>query len=378
MSKTIVSIISEQTIPNYLLIREMACDGDSLLMITSEKVQERIGWMVNALKTFTKIHFLVRVHTIDEENWEDMIDGTRALLNTSEVYHVNLTGGTKYMSLAMYHVFSEFNSHFYYIPYPKNCFFTLSEIASRESLTSITTRISIDEYLANYNIIVKKSSCLFDTLEVAGRMMRFFTGPNGFNQYDYEIIDKLRAYRDRAVVIDLVETKTDEVKRPQIANLRRFLEKINFPLKDERSLTSKETCFLTGGWFEEYCFFYIKNQLDPQDLAIGVKTVRTQQTEQNELDVVFVYGNKLFVIECKTGISGKRFFHETVYKATALKESLLGLSGHSFLLSLNRDKDETLKKMADNMGISYYDRLFFTQPEAFRSIVEEIRQRAQD
>ena len=49
MSRVIVNIISEQTIPNYLFIKEIFQPGDSLLFIASQKFSERIGWIVQSL-----------------------------------------------------------------------------------------------------------------------------------------------------------------------------------------------------------------------------------------------------------------------------------------------------------------------------------------
>ena len=42
MSKTIVSIISEQTSPNYIFIKEKYQDGDKLLFISSLRFESKI------------------------------------------------------------------------------------------------------------------------------------------------------------------------------------------------------------------------------------------------------------------------------------------------------------------------------------------------
>ena len=48
-------------------------------------------------------------------------------------------------------------------------------------------------------------------------------------------------------------------------------------------------------------------------------------------------------------------FNEIVYKACALKEALLGVSCHSYIFSLKSDIDGDLKKIAENMDITFCD-----------------------
>lgn len=375
MKKTIVSIISEQTIPNYLFIKDVMKDGDRLLMITSSKVRNRIDWILDTLKVDRSS---VQIQAIDEESWASMVEGTKAILDFNTEYHVNLTGGTKYMSLAMFQVFSALNSWFYYIPYPKNSYYRFSSQEGVNLSTPIKTRLTVQEYFSNYHVPIKKGALFFENSMYCKKMMQFFCKDGFLTKEDREIIEKLRSYRNSNIRINAIETKVHDEKKPQIKGLRSFLNKIEYPLSDVDALTKYDTRFLTGGWYEEYVYDLIKTRIQPQDIAIGVTVENSETTGQNDLDVVFTLGNKLFVVECKTGIAGEKMFKETVYKATALKEILLGLSGNSYIFSLNQDPDEKTKKTAKNMGITYYDRPFFLSEEKFEMIVNDIRNRAQD
>lgn len=123
-----------------------------------------------------------------------------------------------------------------------------------------------------------------------------------------------------------------------------------------------------GGWFEEYVYHLIKDRLNPTDIVLGPKTANTN----NDLDVVFTIGNKLFVVECKTGVEGRGMLNEIVYKASALKENLLGLSARSFIFSLGQEKEEW-SKAAKNMGIEYYGRSFFTEKGKSDTFISTIK-----
>ena len=70
---------------------------------------------------------------------------------------------------------------------------------------------------------------------------------------------------------------------------------------------------------------------------------------------MFMKNNRLFVIECKTGVETERMFSEIVYKACALREALLGVSCHFYIASLKKDGNDNLDKIAKSMDIVFWD-----------------------
>ena len=55
--------------------------------------------------------------------------------------------------------------------------------------------------------------------------------------------------------------------------------------------------------------------------------------------------------------------NEIVYKACAIREALLGVSCHSYIFSLNEDTTNYLHRVAGNMGITYVNRDYITNPD---------------
>ena len=110
MSRTIVSIISEQIIPNYLFIKEKFQPGDKLIFISSKKFETRHERIVNTLAwNLLEVKNIVLPNEGDEENWTSMNNVICTELSDKEEYIVNLTGGTKYMALAIERLFSRYN-----------------------------------------------------------------------------------------------------------------------------------------------------------------------------------------------------------------------------------------------------------------------------
>ena len=344
MNRIIVSIISEQTIPNYLFIKEIFQDGDSLLFISSQKFQERIKWIQETLKIADNLIQSIIFPEGGEERWNDMNADLTKVLSLEYTYMVNLTGGTKYMTLLVLSVFEKYKSQFFYIPFPQN---TILEPFKNDSL-SLTYRLRVDEYLSNNHVTFTEKRLTQSEEYCDYFFERFLNG-----SLNYNLIDNLRSYRNvKKKAISSIENCIPTGKYPRIEGLNHFLNNIQFPLEEDGFLKRHEFEYLTGGWFEEYVYYKIQRYINPQDIKLGVLIKRTQNRNQNDLDVVFTSGNKLFVIECKTGIVGVKMFNETVYKATAIKEAVLGLSANTFIVSL-APKEEDLKNTARNMGIQY-------------------------
>lgn len=281
------------------------------------------------------------------------------------------------MALAIEKLFSKYNSRFYYIPYPKNVIIGFN---SDSGIDSIKYRIGIFEYMQLHGIKIKEKS-ITQSKEYTQDFYTLFINKS-FSQNEWEIIDKLRAYRNKDIDIKMVEEREGTEKKPSIPGLANFVKNICFPASKEGSLNHNEIQYLTGGWFEEYTYNIISDGISPNDLKIGVEIIGTENTNQNDLDVVFVKGNKLFVIECKTGIKKPDIgeivsFKEIVYKATALKEVLFGLSANSYIFSLTPE-NEKLTKTARNMGIQYCDRTYFENSEKTESLLNSINIKSYD
>jgi hypothetical protein len=362
--------MSEQATPNFLFTKEKIRVGDELLFISSKKFEERIDWIEKSLDYKNCVSNRIIFDKSDtEELWQEMVSFLQKEISNDNSYVVNLTGGTKYMVLAVHFVFSKMkNAEFYYIPFPKN---SILKIESND-VSPLQTRINIGEYLTTFNVFFDHKKITQDK-EYTEKYFQYFT--KGI--LNFKLIDDLRCYRDNNIDINKKETEAGTEKKPQLPNLSKFLADIQFPIQSEGKLSKYEIQYITGGWFEEYIYNKIKEKIKPDDIKLGVNITRNnnRQVQNNDLDVVFTYENKLFVVECKTGIVGKRMFNETVYKATAIKNALLGLSANTFIFSLS-DDDEQLTETAKVMGIEYFGRSYFVDDNKFSSIIKSIKSKA--
>lgn len=387
MTRVLVSIMSDQTIPNYIFIKEMFKIGDELLFISSKKMEHKIDWITSTLNyvncNISKIILLEN----EEERWFSMCQNIGNQINDKKEYHVNLTGGTKYMSMAIMQIFEGTKSHFYYIPFPKN---NILSPKNNDVTIPINYRVGIKEYMNLHNVKYKNKTVV-ESEEYTDNFFCIFTG-NIFSDIHKETINLLRLYRtlskinnsfreSKKIEIELIVkgiTNSKNQNFPSIPNLIDFLKIIEFPMINDKVLYESEIQYLTGGWFEEYVHNLIIRNIKPTDIALGVDIQQNEYTNKNDLDVVFTYGNKLFVIECKTGISKTQergeevMFKEIAYKASTIKATLLGLPSNSFICSLSEGK-EHFSNVSRKMGILFYDKSYFIIPEKFDFFINEIK-----
>ncbi len=357
MNKTIVSIVSEQPIPNYLLIKEIFNPGDNLLFIASTKTESIIQHIIDTLHISAPITNIV-LDAGDEERWTTMCQRIENELSHSNQYAVNLTGGTKYMALAVQSIFAKYDSTFYYIPHPKNV------MLSSEKVIPISTRVNVSEFMELHGHKIKWGK-IIRPFEDSQQFLYHYT--HTLNKTDFEIINKLREYRDKNISIPDIENKDDDKKKPAIPGLSNFLYKINFVGEQKDNLTKYEVQYLTGGWFEEYVYHLIQTEIKPTDIKFGIKLNSTQ----NDLDVVFTKGNKLFVIECKTGVEKGSMLNQIVYKSSAIKEYLRGISAQSYIFALAKE-DPEWTKIANHMGIPYYGKDHFLNADKQQELLNSI------
>ena len=363
MSKTLVNIITEDNpIPAYLFIKEKYEVGDRLMYISAKDTEDDLDALSDLFNVpATHIEEIVLKHNMDEFTYEKICRTVLGFLNPDMNYCVNLAGGTRYMALAVQQVFERFKSEFYYVQVEENLIvksaFDDSIFNNDDYFFPIRYRMTIADYLKAHEIrhdLDRYRHVPIRSKEASEYMYRLFS-QHRLSDGDYKILEMLRNdYRKRnRIKISAVET-TGDGDGPVIPDLSRFLYEIRFVPRQAGFINKSELEYLTGGWFEEYVYYLVKKYVKPQDIAIGIKISRAGVRHDNELDVVFTKGNKLFVIECKTGVKTERLFNEIVYKACAIKEALLGVSCYSYIFSLTRDdKDNTFKLIAGNMDIIF-------------------------
>lgn len=319
MQTYLVSIISEHLIPNYLFIKEWEGRYDSLVFITTKEM-ESAGYSHRLEKALNLRSNSVKRIPVSEENL-NAIKGKLNVYswNTEDSYIVNITGGTKVMSIGCYDFFSRFNSLFYYIPIGKN---KIKDVLSSEDI-SINYRLTLSEYLTLYGLTAEYESEL---------------------TYPYERTREL-----------FTKFKSTGFQRGKVEELR------NAQILSE----SKDRKYFSGTWFEEYCYSITKREflLSDNSIWFGVKLFRKDSGTENdnEVDVMFIVENELYVCECKMSLMkpGERDYdvlESYMYKLAAISKDF-GLKVKPYILTLHKEthsihnRRKSIEKRMNILGI---------------------------
>lgn len=373
MGKTIVNIITEDNpLSAYLFIKEMYEEGDSLMYISAKETEDDLDLLSEIDGIDSKfIEEILLKNDMDEISYERICRAVKSHLKRDVHYCVNLAGGTRYMALAVQQVFEDFNSDFYYTDVEENVIikskFDDNIDNGDDYYFPIKHRMGIEEYLKVHEIKcnIHKKHIPIRSEEASLGMFELFS-QELLSGRDWEILEILRnEYRGQKIVY------IRDIESDSIPDLYNFFNRMNFSPSSSEVLTKAELDYLTGGWFEEYIYYLLQKTIEPQDIALGLIIHQDNVQRQNELDVIFTKGNKLFVIECKSGIQNTSMFNEIIYKSCALKEALLGVSCCSYVFSLKKDKNDMLQRIAQNMDIDFVDYdILVNQDELEKKILE--------
>lgn len=291
------SIISQQAIPNLLLIKELSgrYDKQVFLSTTRMEAEKRSEFLERSLEM--EPNSIPRI-VVREDDLEDITCKLNAFdFCNDSVTLVNLTGGTKLMSIGVYEFFKSRNSKIYYTPIGKNSI--VSIYPDKTQGINIGIHLGLKEYLTAYGLHLRSNP------EVAypeSHTLSFF-----------------RKFRNVGF------------KRESCPDI---FKSHNFP-------DPKDKAYYSGGWFEEFIYFKIKRSLNLSENSIkkGIKIFRDESdiSIDNEYDIMFIHKNELYVIECKatlgSGKAVKEKLDHAMYKLAAISRDF-GLQVNSFLFTL--------------------------------------------
>ncbi|MCX7634707.1 MAG: DUF1887 family CARF protein, partial [Syntrophales bacterium] len=260
--KTLVSLCSDQTIPNVLGILHFRPDA---LLFVSTPAMEHKGVVHDILATvqrrlphryrlYENAH-VVEVHENDILDCQRKLEGWITTQPEGE-FIVNLTGGTKLMSIAAFDFFSAYVSRMIYLPIKGNYYLIPFPKKAPRAPTAITERLGVADYLTAYGIQVVNEKKLPEYAEAARkrRDIAAFIA----REYDHlqnvlsVLFHHLRHKRDAKKPFDffLDYQPADDMEKL-------FFGKVGFTEAHGRlhkNLDRYEIAFLTGGWLEDHCF----------------------------------------------------------------------------------------------------------------------------
>jgi len=384
--KIAVNLVSDHTIPNVLFVKEMMSAADSWLFITTEKMKHAQKGL-NIVRAAGLHQDQFQEIVVNEYDFPAAMESIEQNIDDTYEYFVNITCGTKLMSLAAYQVFRTCKSVIYYHGLATDTFTPIYSYSGKFTGIPIQAALTLKEFFTSYGLSFSSKQPEFG-FEQAELMK------NHFLEYE-DSIALLRDVRNKCTnvrnrlnkkrPIDLVNSAFEaymdehdivvtEQKKQGVLQLSRLL---GF---NPEHMSRNQIEYIIGGWFEEYVFFIVRQHLDLPDDACGIgvnitKDGNAVSSKGNELDVVFLRGTELHIIECKSSVD-KQLLLNTFYKQAALRRDF-GLRIKSAVVTMsmedrkNRWKNE--KDRAAYLGIRLFDGSYFDDDDRIQEFAEQVK-----
>lgn len=352
-NRLIVSIVSAQTIPNIQIIKQFGNENTNYLFITSSEMRNK----QKDKQIMEAAHIKGDSLLIDDENNGNEIVQKLNVINFScyDSIFVNITGGNKIMSNAVYSFFTKMNNaQILYTGIGKGKILSLKD----NRTIDLQYTLSLEDFFTACGIIINKGSLSGIPFETTQKIFNNFLKIDILNFKDE--FNALRQMREE-----------NKCRWNYDANIERFTEAIGFsiPQFENKQHEKKIIKYLTGEWLEEYIYYKIKDELklDDDKIACGITITSEErnindinetndinaltgkectQMANNELDVAYVLNDTLHTIECKTSIwdfrDGKQIniLTETIYKADSIQKRFGLLPKTTILTCTNFSYDQ--------------------------------------
>lgn len=377
MKKIHVCLVSDQPIPNILSIYHFK--PDEILFITTNDMERKVITenILNALylmelnykDKFKKIVVQEDSLLDCKKKLDEWISG-----NENATFTVNITCGTKIMSIAAYEYFKDYGSNMIYMPIGKNDFMTLFPKKSTVDYLPVDLRMTVNQYLAAYGLKIQNINNLDSNHKDAQNrkdlsewLVRHYDKVKGLLE---RLNKKLRKHRNEQKGHNLTTTYV-----PANIDEEDLLKKIGFSYENgnySKHFSKSEIIYITGGWLEEFCYNELLkfNGKGIDNIVTGI-TPQNSLGRSNEFDVMFTKDNALYTVECKSLDQNYDMGTDALYKIAALQKEF-GLRVESFFVSTSPHilKDGKLRPVIKARAEQFKTTVI--PPDKVISIAEEV------
>lgn len=287
---TQVCLISGQATPNITPALASDMRPETVVLVVSDDTMAvRAEWLANILREHGITPHFRRLSST--EDFDKMQDDFRRIVKEFPEAALNATGGKKTMSLAAFDAFREVGRPVFYVETNNQICWLTPTYAQGPRLSA---EMSLKELLYAYGQSVDE---MHQAEQVKALEFCRVLFQQGAQWAEPTVSLQYLGESDTKQII----SKTGRLSQEQ-ENLLQLACKHHLVFRHggHWSCNKQQASFLSGGWLEAYVCAFIQNMYPDLRVYRGVKVHATASpTVKNEMDVVFVKNNRLFIIECK-------------------------------------------------------------------------------
>jgi hypothetical protein len=298
------------------------------------------------------------VEVTNEDSIRVVTETLKSVYNQHESaeWIINLTGGTKPMSIAVYEFFKDKNVKLIYVNNPKpNVFLDLMA----ETSIQCTYRPSAEEFLDGYGFEYAKTVANVQKAEERAKRCFELSCLFAANAKSEDLFTQLN------------HNERDYLRKGKMGLCPQLYEHLTEPIRHsiETTFTQKErSCgnkymgeFLTGGWLEVFFWGLLNHHQDKLELwdchlGIDIRKKGTTSGTNNEIDVAFMKDHTLSFVECKSGSQNNDKDSDVLYKVETIRKQLGALRVKSYLATTTNNilQDGQIKESFANRASLYH------------------------
>lgn len=381
--KVIISIISEQSVPNLVFIKNNM-DAIYFINIVTNKMEEAEDNLIKALNISSNNEILnkfkkIKIEKDSENNIEKIIkaiDTLRNIYDDATKIYVNITCGTKVLSIALYKYFDteyknkrdflylnidDKTSTSYYVlnkqPYQMKQHITLKEYLTSYGINIVNDGETYPKYPKNCAELLLEQAMDKHFSVVRKALAEFMKVLNKKYESQANNNDNRKIYIEEELF--LLKEKIENADKIQY--YIQYLHSKCEAFPDENNTTYGDLKYINSTYFEEYLYYQVEDILrqfygdNVKDyLKTGVKIKMDDPSREldnikndQELDILFMYSNSIYYIECKT-FTNTDIINEAIYKQAAISQRL-GLKKTNALITLSFYNEKYLNKLTAKM-----------------------------
>ncbi|MGO8747874.1 MAG: Card1-like endonuclease domain-containing protein [Thermoguttaceae bacterium] len=369
----LLCLLSDQHVPNLLSVHHF--QPDHLVLVESDGMQKKHAarHLLAALR-MGGCDYDQR-NTIQPLEAEDNLEAVgRALRRAfgrcaAEDWIVNLSGGTKPMSIAAYEFFKALGARLVYINVPRP-----NELLGLDGRpTEICGyRPSVNEFLAGYGFEPRKKpddiadaeSRARQSWSCARRIAAVCPPQSLLNLGDLQEPENKKRW-------DQARKKGLSIQRDQLGPLLPELRdaiREGFGLEPDGDslrgqLDKYGVEFLTGGWLEVFLWGLLERHAESLgiwDVRLGLQPGKIGIDTSSDFDVAFMHRYRLAIVECKSGAQEHDPGADVLHKLEAVVRQFRALLVNSYLATTSSnvlDKEGQLRPAVRNRAAIYGSRI---------------------
>lgn len=326
-----VCLVSHQAAANLLPTQDPELKPERVVLVVTRAMKRQAE---NLKIVFGESGIAVEQFELSDEQRFDCIEDELVELATrleGQNVSLNITGGTKLMSVAAQSVAQSADWRMFYVSVDTD---EVIWVGNKESeRRRLQEQLRLRHYLRSYGFeiasevtqasVLPEQQDLMQTLvsQVAS-LEDALTMLNGLAQ-DAENRKKTSVQMDKWQLDSLsLNTLLRHFSQAGMLNVQG--EKIKFVNEQARD-------FVKGGWLELYAMRTVNQlsgELTIRDKALNLQVQEVGEQTRNELDIAFMARNRLFVMECKTGRIDRPRGHASHPEPPKANDALFKLSAN--------------------------------------------------